>query len=67
MSVHTLSAARPNRLETEDPAGRNLQNPANAEPFDESRRLQPARGIAIGLLISVPFWLLVMAGLWFWL
>jgi hypothetical protein len=39
-----------------------------ADATDEtSDGLAPARGILVGILLSVPIWCLSAAGLWFWL
>ncbi len=35
--------------------------------YETSDSLGPARGILIGILLSLPVWCLVAAGLWFWL
>jgi hypothetical protein len=67
MSVLTLNAIRPSAPTTETRPARPVAGADIAEPFDDEERLCPARGITNGLLIAVPFWLLVLAGLWFWL
>jgi hypothetical protein len=35
--------------------------------YETSDGLAPARGILVGILLSVPIWCLLAAGLWFWL
>ena len=44
---------------------------ATVEPADTrheaSDNLAPARGIMLGILLAVPFWCLLGAGLWFWI
>jgi hypothetical protein len=40
------------------------QTADQAEPLDESASLRPARGVAYGLLISVPFWILLAVLSW---
>jgi hypothetical protein len=35
--------------------------------YETSDLLAPARGILVGILLSVPIWCLLAAGLWLWL
>jgi hypothetical protein len=37
-----------------------------ADPLGEADRLGPARAVANGLLISVPFWMLFGLAVWMW-
>jgi hypothetical protein len=64
MSVDTLRAARPR--DTTVPEG-SIHVPANldqCEPLDESGRLRPAKAIGYALMLSTPFWILVVATVW---
>ena len=63
MSAHTL--------EVREAVGLAPPPPVDAihisDPFDEVARLGPARAVANGLLISIPFWLLLGFAVWlFW-
>jgi hypothetical protein len=67
MSVQTMNAVRPDPgVRQERAFGAGLDGVV-AVPFDDAERLRPAGGIGYGLLISVPFWLLVAVLLWFYL
>jgi hypothetical protein len=65
----------PDRVDCTRPALIDLvrQQPSGATvvkadaPQEASDSLAPARGILLGVLIAVPFWCLLAAGLWFWL
>jgi len=35
-------------------------------PGDDADDVRAARGVAIGLLLSVPLWALIGLGLWYW-
>ena len=68
MSVETLGASRPPRVLPPETA---VQAAAPApvsgltpETLDETGRLRPARGIAHGLMISLPVWILIATALW---
>jgi hypothetical protein len=67
MSVHTLDPLGPTSLVIDDQIVRPDPDAVTAEPLDPPQQLSPARGIAHGLLLSVPFWLLLGASLWLWL
>ena len=67
MAVHTMSAVRPDPAIEEDRGVRANPERVASAPFDNSERLRPARGIGYGLLISVPFWVVVATLLWFYL
>ncbi|MDE2462543.1 MAG: hypothetical protein KGO02_02330 [Alphaproteobacteria bacterium] len=60
MSAHTVEVHQSARLAPPIPADAKLAS----NPFDETDRLRPARAIANGLLLSVPFWLLLGFAIW---
>ena len=64
MSVQSLNAAR---LAPPATHGRMDASPVDPDVFDDSVRLHPAKGILHGLLIALPFWMLVGVALWLWL
>jgi hypothetical protein len=57
---------RPGRLEHVSPALiPMLRKPGQYVDADDSDPLAPARGIAVGLLLSAPLWALIGLGVWF--
>jgi hypothetical protein len=68
MTVQILDAVVCDPAET----GRRIPEAADArpsmavaEPYDDSQQLGPARGIARGLMLSVPVWAAIALVLWF--
>jgi hypothetical protein len=67
MSAHTIGVVGPGARRSEEQVVRPASVTEIPEPFDDAHGLVGARSVALGILLSLPFWFLVCLATWFWL